>query len=361
MTFFIIFKTLSKLHSRQTLASGPCSYSGIARHGLVVTDRSLKASLNVSRETNLESIEDIKSWKRVWVTAVGLSRITALALVVFFGALGVNASSAFAEVPWWQMSSSSTPTNLPPGGEGQIVVAATNLGDAPVEGSVEPVRITDTLPPGLTATEISGGTSPFSFFSLHGPVECTQPAGPCVFEGTLPPYEQLSVIITVKVSVDAQPSGENEAKIIGGGAQSVSIGRPVVVSGAATTFGVGEYELSPENADGSLDTQSGSHPFQLTTTIGLDQTLESNAQLGSIPTLPALAKDLQFNLPPGLVGNPTPLPRCTDKEFTELNEHGVTLCPPDTVVGAASVTINEPALGVLTLPAPVFNTGALAR
>ena len=69
--------------------------------------------------------------------------------------------------------------------------------------------------------------------------------------------------------------------------------RPIVVSGEATRFGVEQYELRPENADGSPDTQAGSHPFQLTSVIALNEAVEAKKP-------PAAVKDLHFKLPRGL-------------------------------------------------------------
>jgi hypothetical protein len=59
--------------------------------------------------------------------------------------------------------------------------------------------------------------------------------------------------------------GEGEG---GGAVPTVSLTRPVTVSGAPTPFGVeeGGYTLTPENEGGSLDSKAGSHPFQLTST-----------------------------------------------------------------------------------------------
>jgi hypothetical protein len=69
----------------------------------------------------------------------------------------------------------------------------------------------------------------------------------------------------------------------------------------------------------------------------------------------ALPKDLSFKLPPGLIGNPTAYPRCTSAQFEALPD-GTNKCPPDSVLGVAMVTFNDPAgLGLNTAALPVFN------
>ena len=265
-----------------------------------------------------------------------------------------DVAAAGATVPWWQLDSLSVPGNLPPGGSGKLVVSAWNLGDGEVEGASAKVTLRDTLPAGLVAKTVSGRVAGVAgFIALRGEVNCAVSSGSlveCTFAGNLPPYEGIEAEIGVEVLGGAKASGEvNEVTISGGGAPGVSLKRAIVVSGAPTPYGVSGFEQVAFNEDGSPDTQAGSHPYGLTTTFDLNRT-------ASAPYQPAMPKDLRFDLPPGLVGNPTPFPQCSDIQFE--SQHGFTnVCPADTAVGVAVITVYEPKTfrGVITVTTPVFN------
>ena len=67
-------------------------------------------------------------------------------------------------------------------------------------------------------------------------------------------------------------------------------------------------------------------------------------------------KDLRFNLPAGLVGDPVPFPQCPLAKFTRKAEDAQNFCPDNTVVGVASVNISYPAGGGFpaTFAVPLF-------
>ena len=274
-----------------------------------------------------------------WLLGLGMG-----VLLFIVGAAGVE--PAFGESSWWQLTASSRPTNLPPEGEGTIVVTATNLGDAPVNGEVVPVVVTDVLPAHVSAVTVVGVAGSQG---RDGPVTCSVlPSLSCTFAGKLYSYESLEMEIKVEVESGASSGGVDEASVSGGGTPSMSVKHPLVLSATPTAFGIEDYKFALEEEGGSIDTQAGSHPFQFTTTVSLNQTADPLKP-------PALPKDLRVELPPGLVGNPTAVPRCTDLEFNTLIS-GVTLCPSDTAVGVVSPTIDEPvSLGLLTPVVPLFN------
>jgi hypothetical protein len=292
-----------------------------------------------------------------------------IAGVLWLALAGPAPASAQAECvsckPWWHVSSGSAPGNLSPGGEGTIVANAENVGDAKLHSAVV---LADTLPAGLTEVRTSLAISGFNdlldellgefFCTVAGrEVTCTVPAEFLEPEGQpealARPYGHVEARISVNVAQTAKTGEENNVSVSGGEEAGTSAGRPIVVDGKQTQFGVEQYELQPEDEGGLADTQAGSHPFQLTSTIALNQTAD--------PTRPpALAKDLSFDLPPGLIGNPTPFPQCTGAQFSTLQSSagGVpsNLCPDDTVVGVAAITIDEPGnLGLVTIPVPLFN------
>jgi hypothetical protein len=245
--------------------------------------------------------------------------------------------------------------------DGTIVVDLANSGDANASGGTVPVRVADSLPAGFRATSIEAlrqGISP-----VHLP-ECSLKTVSCQYAGVLTPYAVIEVRVGVDVEEPAAVSGAlNEATVSGGegflckagipGCEHVPVGavapvsirRALTVSSAVTPFGLEYYELDNENEGGSADTQAGSHPFQQTTSFALNQTVDARAA--------AVPKDLSFKWPPGLIGNPTAVARCTIKAFAAKPKP---TCPLSSVVGVATVTINEPGGGgVVVLTEPLFN------
>jgi hypothetical protein len=273
--------------------------------------------------------------------------VAIVSLAVFAG----PASSAFAQSGWWHLTSTASPTYLAPEGEGRIVVKATNLGDGNVEGGTVPFTIADTLPAGLQAVSIGTAESVPYFVSATG---CSLNTLTCTFAGNLPPYGQVEMDIGVKARKGAGSGELNEVSVSGGETRGVSIARPVTISAEPTPFGLQDNELMPEEEGGASDMQAGSHPFQLTNSLVLNENLgHVNGQAMSFPA--ALAKNIAVKLPPGLVGNPSPIPRCTTQQFfTFVASPESDLCAANTAVGVATVVLQVEG-GILKFIVPVFN------
>jgi hypothetical protein len=324
-----------------------------------------------------------------------LGAAAALALAAGALTLGSACAQAATTSPWWHLSTNIRPASIAPGGEGTVVVQAVNLGDAETSG---PIVLSDLLPPGLRVQEeeVAGKLVPkvsfFAFSHLTGNEDLTKasffglPLDLCsigaheVSCGTksknpslnqppfteppfttepffinllgvapLQPYEDLELRISVK-DEGAASGAPNEAEVTGGGASTARLRRPVSISAEAPTFGAEDFTMVPEEAGGGVDVQAGSHPYQLTSTFALNQSSDPEHP-------PALARNLKFNLPAGLIGNATLLPQCSDLDFKHVVLGGEeNLCPADTAVGVASVTIFEPQqLRLATFPVPIFN------
>jgi hypothetical protein len=301
------------------------------------------------------------------------------AIALFSGLLvALNCPRADAAVVL-RLGSTAAPTYLQQGKEGVLVASASNLGETPLTTSTaHPVTITDTLPTGLqvpSGAVVQGGISVPGSTAEQSLEQCTvtepqrrevacktaSPAQP------LAPYHELKMVIPVQVAADAGSAEQNTVTLSGGEAEGAPLpspaplSKPIVVKGEPTPFGIESYTLTPEDENGSTDIQAGSHPFQLTTTIDLNETLgpeqEDEQQAQPEPSAPALARNLNFALPPGLLGDPQAVPQCPDIDFSTIGDNDVNACPADTAIGVAQVTLNLPidVNGVFTEPVPVFN------
>ncbi len=281
---------------------------------------------------------------RVFGTGIAL----AVACVVLAG-IGVAPAWAEGGAPWWHVNSSAAPTVLPAGGYGQVFVTAANIGDSEANGSSAPIVLADKLPPGVVPVKVSGGIGPEGAF---GSGECSLETVSCTFRDTVRPYLSALMTITVRVEPSAVSGAVNEAVAEGAGAPRAVSRQALQVGEGATPFGVETYELTPEGLGGFPDVQAGSHPFQLTATLNLNKSLVSGGE-----RVAALGKDLHFVLPPGLIGDPSAIPQCTTGEFSTLIDNSENLCPADTAVGVAQVTLIISYLGFtpITSPVPLFN------
>jgi hypothetical protein len=263
--------------------------------------------------------------------------------------LSIGVAPAVAGSVWWGLNSGSWPANLPREGTGKVVVTAQNRGYESANGSGvgSPIVLKDTLPTGLTIA-MSKGVPEIEGIAGEGPgtgrgnaMTCSAPSprqAECQFgEAALPPGEQLEMRITVKTA-EASSGEENTVEVSGGNASANTLERPIDV-GEKSGFGIEDFQLLPEEEGGRPSTQAGVHPFQLTSVLVLD-TSEAAASLPNQEPA-ALTKDLTFQLPPGLIGNPTPFAQCTDQQFNSINAEGNgTQCSAQTTIGTATITYN---------------------
>jgi hypothetical protein len=310
------------------------------------------------------------------IARVGVPGFVVVAVLVF---AWVGAPAPALAGPWWRLSARAAPSYLTPGHTGLVDVSADDLGDEAVSGAAERVRISDLLPAGLEASEAGAINAHRARAGNRGSVEekahwsCTlgeqNRLVSCSTDLAIPPYELFEVEIPVRVqeSSATETSLPNQASVQGGKSEAgepapgASLTREVKVSGAQVPFGIeeGGYQITPEDEGGTLDTQAGSHPFQLTSTVDFDQTLEEVQEPGQPailePAAIGLPRNLAFELPPGLLGNITAAQQCSQLDFAALKSEGNS-CPAGSAVGVATVTVLEPSRAkYITKAVPLFN------
>ncbi len=243
--------------------------------------------------------------------------------------------------------------------DGEIAVTAENLGDASVSAETTPVTLVDTLPPDLEAVGIAAiEPGPQAAINVALPLSCSLASLSCTFRHVLAPYDELEMRIAVRVRPGASSIEQNMVRVSGGGAPVTSLSRPLRIDEQPSAYGVEDWRLRAEEEGGTLATQAGSHPFQVTGTVALNQGPDTEplsffkAEVEPV----ALSKDIVTKIPAGLIGNPVPIPRCTMEEFITEVYFRENKCPQQTAIGVASVSVNEPgSLGYINVTVPLFN------
>jgi hypothetical protein len=228
-------------------------------------------------------------------------------------------------------------------------VTATNAGSASTDGA--PVTLTDIVPAGLTVQRVEFFWSGIDKLKIEGvshdtnlaSLLCNTAAGvKCEFPGPLAGFQGGSIVApndTLKMIIYTtvnEPAGKgfltNTAMVSGGGAPQVS---KSVQNGleSSPSFGVSSFDFYIDGLDGRQDSQAGDHPYELTTTIDLDNEIRRTPEGGATPEPTSVEdlKDVVVDLPLGFAGSTLAAPECT---LTQLSSKAG--CPSDTVVGHIS-------------------------
>jgi hypothetical protein len=271
----------------------------------------------------------------------------ALTLVLACAADASTVSAFGPPAAGWEATATTFPTNVPPGATTVITIDVMNVGAAASNGTV---TVTDALPPGVTAIaagelEHVGETvgEPelgHSLWDCTGTktVTCTNdPAGmPSLAGGGGNPTRmfegpnrdpQIGIEIRVPAGKVTQP---NHVTVAGGGAPTTaSTEDPITVSAEPTPLSFTNWSVWFSNADGTLDTQAGSHPYEMTTSFDLSGEFRPS-EFNYSAANGEKVREIQVELPPGLIGDPNAVAKCTRQQ---LDGHS---CPDDSQVGIIS-------------------------
>lgn len=230
--------------------------------------------------------------------------------------------------------------------------AATNVTKttATLNGAVEPRGATVTscrFEYEAPEYEIIFGTKAF----LTAPASLFQHSVPCmqtsaeIGSGTTPvPVSAEAVDLQAGRLYDVRLVVENAAGASFAGERFATEGKG---------FGFKGVEVAFLKEDGALDTQAGSHPYEMLTSIELNTKVvprERGADALYSTEPDGSVRDILTNLPPGLVGDPN----ATEKKCM-LEELEVNACPEDSQVGVLEIAFGSEYLSPNPLQQPVYN------
>jgi len=265
-------------------------------------------------------------------------------------------SAEAAAAPAWTVSSTSN-TTAAPGGTIDFLVTARNFGDVPVNNG-DTYRLTVTLPAGLTGLSYTGNAPFFDCGSVAGETVIT-----CIGDAFTRPYSSEDVTITA--SVDPAAAGVKTARFQiegGGAAEPASTVDPVTISPTPPGFGVDAFDAAAAaDSSGTPLTQAGGHPDHLSVAIDFNTFTDPSPAVGRLRTVEQ-PKDVAVDLPPGLVGDPTVVGRCTIPELTHADsaDAPAPLCSPTSQIGTVLLRHSASANPTVTQttelgPLPLYN------
>jgi hypothetical protein len=264
--------------------------------------------------------------------------------------------------PRWLVSSRSYPTVFVPGSvakkepfaydsvpEYSTVITNAGAGTAGEEqpdGSREPIVVTQTLPPGIT---VPAGQTPFfqgGSCELPSPQEVL-----CESEKSIGSGSAIFMAIPLEVSESAPSPAVSRVEVSGGGAPPAALTMSAAVSDQAPEFGFlseAQGATGHATAESGLDANlAGSHPYSVAL-----ETNYNNAVEGYFPSPSEDLRNLQLQLPQGMVINPqAPTELCTEAELASLEstDAGKGGCPRASQVGTITVQTIVAGLDPLSL------------
>lgn len=122
-----------------------------------------------------------------------------------------------------------------------------------------------------------------------------------------------------------------------------------ILTASASAFELTEFDGTFENKNGSAATQAASHPFQVVSSFAVNTVQRQNGEVVPEESI----KDIRVELPPGLIGDPSAVAKCSPGELAGVE--GFAECPADSQVGVATVrlaflgSIITPNLGIFNI------------
>ncbi len=223
-------------------------------------------------------------------------------------------------------------------------------------GTVGPLTLTDSLPPGLTARRVifywSGlENGQGAKTDLAEGLGCTTTPVRCTFPIALEPGQTLTMMVYTTVDSASQGSLTDTAAVSGGGVAEASTSVQNEI-GVTPPFGASLTSYL-SGLDGAPDTQAGDHPYEYALRIELNDEFRFTPNEGDAIEATSVqdVKDVVIDLPLGFLGSTRAAPQCTFAQLSSHISNGVGGCPVATEIGQI-VTLPDTLNGV---HGPLYN------